>query len=149
MQFSKNFSTLVIAEQFRGSFGNFKNVVSAASQFNEPVHVFCAGSNPSDFATASSKTSGVEKVLVAKHDSLEDPLPTDLAAITQHLIEQNSYNRVLTASTSIGKDFLPRVGGKLDSQPITDVIKIHSEDTFDRPVYAGNAISTVKNQRIK
>ena len=142
----RRFSTLIVAEQFNGAFGNFKNVVTAATHFKEPVHVLVSGAAPEKFTEAVKATKGVDKVLVAKHERLENPLGDDLASISKGLISKNSYNRVLSASSSIGKDFLPRLGGLIDSQPITDVIKIQSEDTFVRPCYAGNALATVKSK---
>jgi electron transfer flavoprotein alpha subunit len=69
----RRFSSLVVAEQFGGSFGNFRNVVTAALQFKEPVHVLVPGGAPEAFVEAVKSTKGVDKVLVAKHDRLENP----------------------------------------------------------------------------
>lgn len=110
------------------------------------MHVFVGSKDPSKFSEAVAQTKGVDKVLVSASEWLENPLADDLASISKHLVDKNGYKRVLAASTAIGKDFIPRLGGKIDSQPITDVIKIEGEDTFVRPCYAGNAISKVKSK---
>lgn len=139
-----NFSSLIIAEQFEGKVAeNIRNVVKAASEFKEEIHVLVTGKQPS--ADKVKSISGVSKVLLAKHDSLDNPVGSDLAKIAQKALEKGGYKRLLTSSSNFGKDFIPRVAGKIDSQPITDVIKINSENSFQRPVYAGNAVATVES----
>jgi electron transfer flavoprotein alpha subunit len=135
----------VVAEQFNGQFGNYWNVVSAAIKFGEPVHVLVPGDAPNEFAEAVSQTAGVDKVWKASHPDLENPMGYHLAGVAEGLLAEHGYNRVIAAATAIGKDFIPWLGGKMDLQPITDVIEIHDSDTFSRPVYAGNAISKVKS----
>ena len=84
-------------------------------------------------------------MILAKNDQLENPVASDLAKITAKAIKNGGYKRVMTSATNFGKDFISRVGGAIDSQPITDVIKIESENVFHRPVYAGNAVSVVES----
>lgn len=140
------FSSLVVAEQFEGKLGdNVTNVVSAASEFGEDVHVLLHGKDPQSQVDDLSKISGVSKILLAKHDNLENPTADDLANVAQKALTEGGYKRLLTPATNFGKDFIPRIGGKIDSQPITDVIKIESENVFHRPVYAGNAVSVVES----
>ena len=142
----KNFSTLVVAEQFEGKLGeNVRNVVNAASQFGEDIHVLLHGKDPQSQVDGVKGISGVSKVILAKHDSLENPVASDLASVAHKVLKAGGYKRLLTPATNFGKDFIPRIAGKIDSQPITDVIKIESESLFHRPVYAGNAISVVES----
>ncbi len=142
----RSFSSLVVAEQFEGKLGdNVTNVVSAASEFGEDVHVLLHGKDPESQVEDLSKISGISKVILAKHDNLENPTATDLANVAQKALTDGGYKRLLTSATNFGKDFIPRIAGKIDSQPITDVIKIESENVFHRPVYAGNAVSVVES----
>jgi electron transfer flavoprotein alpha subunit len=141
----RNFSSLIIAEQFQGKASeNIRNVVNAASQFGEDIHVLLHGKDPESQVAGIQNIAGVSKILLAKHDSLENASGSDLANIAVKALADGGYKRLLTPSTNFGKDFIPRVA-KIDSQPITDVIKIIDENTFQRPVYAGNAIATVES----
>lgn len=143
---NRRFSSLVVAEQFEGKLGdNIRNVVNAASQFGEDIHVLLHGKDPESQLSGVKTISGVKKILLAKHDSLENPTASDLASVAQKVLQDGGYKRLLTPATNFGKDFIPRIAGKIDSQPITDVIKIESESTFHRPVYAGNAVSVVES----
>lgn len=142
----KRFSSLIVAEQFEGKVSmNIRNIVGAASKFGEDVHVLLHGKNPESQLDNVSKISGVSKVILAKHDSLENASSSDLANVSHKVLVSGGYKRLLTSATNFGKDFIPRIAGKIDSQPITDVIKIESENVFHRPVYAGNAISIVES----
>jgi len=141
-----NFSSLVVAEQFQGKLGdNTRSVVKAASEFGEDIHILVHGKDPESQASEAKKISGVSKVLLAKHDDLENATASDLAAVAQKVLKDGGYKRLITPSTNFGKDFIPRIAGKIDVQPITDVIKVESENVFHRPVYAGNAISIVES----
>lgn len=90
-------------------------MITAASAFKEPVHVFVGAKDTSKFASDVADIKGVDKVFASSHERLENPLADDLANISKGLIEKNGYKRVLAASTAIGKDFIPRLGGKIDS----------------------------------
>lgn len=140
------FSSLVIAEQFEGKASeNVRNVIKAASTFGEEIHVLLHGKNPAEQQKFVEKISGVKKVILAKSDQLEHPIASDLAHVALKALKKGGYKRVMTPATNFGKDFISRMAGSVDSQPITDVIKIESENVFHRPVYAGNAISVVES----
>ena len=142
----RNFSSLVVADQFEGKLNeNITNVVSAASEFGEDVHVLLHGKDPESQIADLSKISGISKIYIGKHDLLENPTASDLASVAQKVLLSGGYKRLLTPATNFGKDFIPRIAGKINSQPITDVIRIESENVFQRPIYAGNAISTVES----
>ena len=126
-----------------------KNAITAASQFgSEEIHVLLPGSSADQLAQDAAsigKIQGVTKVLTAEDAALSDPIAQDLAEVCKKVIDSGDYNRVICSTSTSGKDLLPRLGGFYDSQPITDIINIISDDTFQRPVYAGNAISTMKS----
>jgi electron transfer flavoprotein alpha subunit len=94
-----------------------------------------------------AKIGGVKSVVYADNAAYEHALPENLSLLVADLQKAKSYTHVVSASTAVGKGVLPRVAVTLNVQPITDVINIESPDTFVRPVYAGNALSTVKVSR--
>ena len=143
---NRHFSSLIVAEQFEGKASdNLRNVVKAASEFGEDIHVLVHGKDPQSQASQISKIKGIGKILLAQHDDLENATASNLASVAEKALTEGGYKRMLTTATNFGKAFIPRVAGKIDSQPITDVIKIESENVFHRPVYAGNAISVVES----
>jgi electron transfer flavoprotein alpha subunit len=119
------------------------NTVTAATKLSDDVHVLVAGSGCKDVAGALSKVAGVTKVRVADDPRYEHPLAEPLAALIVSLA--GDYSHILAPATKFGKNVLPRAAALLDVSPITDIIEIESEDTFVRPIYAGNAIATVKS----
>ena len=119
------------------------NTVTAATKLSDDVHVLVAGSGCKDVAAALSKVAGVTKVRVADDPRYEHPLAEPLAALIVSLA--GDYSHILAPATKFGKNVLPRAAALLDVSPITDIIEIESEDTFVRPIYAGNAIATVKS----
>lgn len=90
------------------------------------------------------KLPGIRKILTASNDKLENPYGQTMANIAEGLVKDNSYSQVIAATSSFGKDVIPRLGGLLDLQAITDVIDIKG-DKYVRPIYAGNAICTVSS----
>ena len=84
-------------------------------------------------------------MLVAKHSSLANAFGQHSAAVVNHVVEKNGYDKIVAPASSFGKDVIPRLGGLLDAQPITDVLSITDDGKFVRPVYAGNAICTVSS----
>jgi electron transfer flavoprotein alpha subunit len=117
--------------------------VSAARAIGQNVHVLVAGSGVKPVADEAGRLDGVAKVLVADAPHLAHQLAEEMAALVVGLMP--SYDAVLAASTASGKNFMPRVAALLDVMQISDIIKVVSPDTFERPIYAGNAIQTVQS----
>ncbi len=135
---------LVIAEHDNAQLkGATLNAVAAAAQLGSDVHVLVAGSNVQAVAEQAAKVSGVSKVVVADADSLANGLAENVAQ--QVLGVAGGYSHILFASTVSGKNVAPRVAAKLDVAQVSDITAIVSPDTFERPIYAGNAIATVQS----
>ncbi|EJC81500.1 electron transfer flavoprotein, alpha subunit [Rhizobium leguminosarum bv. trifolii WSM2297] len=116
--------------------------LTAASQIGGDVHVLVAGKAAKAAADAAAKLSGVSKVLLAESDELANNLAEPLADLIVSLA--GSYDTILSAATSVGKNVLPRVAALLDVAQVSEIIEVVSPDTFKRPIYAGNAIQTVQ-----
>ena len=142
-------AALVIAEHDnRIVKGATLNTVTAALQCGGDVHVLIAGSNAGGAATAASRIAGVSKVLHADAAYFEHGLAENVAA--QVLALANGYSHILFPATAAGKNVAPRVAARLDVGQISDITKVagsgqDSADTFERPIYAGNAIATVQS----
>src|SRR5882757_9921373 len=137
-------ATLVIAEHDNATVrGATLNTVTAALKCGGDVHVLIAGSNAAGAATAASQIAGVSKVLHADAAYLEHGLAENIAA--QVLAISKDYTHILFPATAAGKNVAPRVAAKLDVGQISDISKVDSPDTFERPIYAGNAIATVQS----
>ncbi|MGD9481614.1 electron transfer flavoprotein subunit alpha/FixB family protein, partial [Shinella sp. G-2] len=121
--------------------------LTAAKQIGSDVHVLVAGSNAKAAADAAAKLSGVTKVLLADDASLGNNLAEPLAALIVSLA--GSYDAIVSAATSVGKNVLPRVAALLDVAQVSEIIEVVSADTFKRPIYAGNAIQTVQSTDAK
>ena len=119
------------------------NAVAAALQCSPEVDVLVCGHNADVVAQAASQIAGVRKVLQVEAPSLADQLAEPLAA--QILSLASHYTHILAPATANGKNVLPRVAAKLDVAQLSDVTKVLSPDTFERPIYAGNAIATVQS----
>ncbi|TRY30255.1 electron transfer flavoprotein subunit alpha/FixB family protein [Aliiglaciecola sp. M165] len=122
-------------------------LVHAASKLASDVVVLVAGSNCADIANQTAKISGVSKVLLADKAEYEHQLAENIAELVLELA--GDYSHIAAAATTTGKNFMPRVAAMLDVAQISDVIGIESEDTFVRPIYAGNAIATVQSSDTK
>ncbi|MEX0298949.1 MAG: electron transfer flavoprotein subunit alpha/FixB family protein [Kordiimonas sp.] len=120
--------------------------VTAAKAYGD-IHLLVAGSGCGSVAEAAAKIDGVSKVLVADDAAYEHPLAEELANVT--LSVSGDYDAVLAPATTTGKNFMPRVAAALDVAQISDIIEVVSEDTFKRPIYAGNAIATVQSSDAK
>ena len=118
-------------------------VVQAAADIGGEITVLVAGFNCAAAASEAATISGVNKVLVADNAAYEHQLAENIAALVAEL--GKDFSHILTAATTTGKNFLPRVAALLDVAQISDVIAIESADTFVRPIYAGNAIATVQS----
>ena len=144
----KNFSTLILAEHLDGQLGSsVGSCLTAAGELNDPhVDVLVHGSEDSVKKQVDElkKYPGLTKIYTATHNDLENAYGNTIAKIASNLVKENSYTNVISASSGFGKDVVPRIGGLLDLQPITDVVKIQDGGArFVRPVYAGNAMCTV------
>jgi len=120
--------------------------VTAASKLGE-VHALVTGNNADGVAEAAAKIAGVAKVHVASAPALEHQLAESVAPIVAKLME--GHDAFLAPSTTTGKNIAPRVAALLDVMQITDILSVESADTFTRPIYAGNAIATVKSNDAK
>jgi electron transfer flavoprotein alpha subunit len=137
-------TALVIAEHDNNSIKSATlNVVTAAKQCGGDVHVLVAGSNAGAAAAAAAQIAGVAKVLHADGAQFADGLAENVAA--QVLAIASSYSHILFPATAAGKNVSPRVAAKLDVGQVSEITKIVSADTFERPIYAGNAIATVQS----
>ncbi|CAL95108.1 electron transfer flavoprotein subunit alpha/FixB family protein [Azoarcus olearius] len=119
------------------------NTVTAAAKIGGDIHVLVAGSNCGAAAEAAAKVAGVAKVLVADAPHLDAQLAENVSVLLQTLAP--AYSHVLAPSTSAGKNTLPRMAALLDVAQISDIVGVEAADTFVRPIYAGNALATVKS----
>ena len=137
-------AVLVIAEHDHGSIkGATLNTVTAAKACGGDVHLLVAGFNAADAANAASKIAGVTQVLHADAAHLEYQLAENVAA--QVLAIAKNYSHLLFPATAHGKNVAPRVAAKLDVAQISDITKVGAADTFERPIYASNAIATLQS----
>jgi len=136
-------TALVIAEHDNTSIkGATLNTVAAAAQCGGDVHVLVAGHNAGAAAAAAAQIAGVSKVIHADAPGFEHGLAENVAA--QVLTIAANYSHILFPATASGKNIAPRVAAHLDVAQLSDVTKVISADTFERPIYAGNAIATVQ-----
>ena len=136
-------TTLVIAEHDNATLkGATLNTVAAALQMGGDVHVLVAGANAGAAAAAAAQIAGVAKVLHAEGEQFAHGLAENVTA--QVLAVASAYSHILFPATASGKNIAPRVAAKLDVGQISDITKVIAADTVERPIYAGNAIATVK-----
>jgi electron transfer flavoprotein alpha subunit len=137
-------TALVIAEHDNSSIKSATlNVVTAAKALGGDVHVLVVGANAGAAAAAAAQIAGVSKVLHADGAQFADGLAENVAA--QVLAVAGAYSHLLFPATAAGKNVSPRVAAKLDVGQISEITKVVSPDTFERPIYAGNAIATVQS----
>ena len=137
-------TSLVIAEHDNATIrGATLNTVTAAGQLGGDVHVLVAGANAAEAAKAASQIAGVAKVILADGPQFEHGLAENVAA--QVLALAKDYSHILFPATAGGKNVAPRVAARLDVGQISDITKVESPDTFERPIYAGNAMATVQS----
>ena len=141
-------TTLLIAEHDNKSLKDATaKALTAAKQLGGEVHVLVAGKDCRPAAEAAAKLDGVAKVLVAEGPAYEHQLAEPLAALIVALA--GSYDAVVAPATTTGKNMMPRVAALLDVMQISDITKVLGPDTFERPIYAGNAMQTVKSTDAK
>ena len=137
-------AALVIAEHDNASLkGSTLNTITAALACGGDVHVLVAGHQCGGAAEAAAKAAGVTKVLVADAAPFANGLAENVAA--QVLALAPAYTHILAPATAYGKNILPRVAATLDVGQISEITKVDAPDTFERPIYAGNAIATVQS----
>lgn len=137
-------SVLVIAEHDNQTLKPATlHAVTAALALNDDVHLLCCGSGCGSVAQTAAKVVGVTKILCVSSDQYAHFLPEDVAPLVASLAD--SYTHILAAATTTGKNLIPRAAALKDCQPLSDVMAVDSEDTFKRPIYAGNVIATVKS----
>ena len=138
-------TNLVIAEHDNASVkAATLNTVAAAQKIGGDVHVLIAGHNAQAAADAAAKIAGVSKVLLADAPQLEAGLAENVEATVLSIAK--NYSHILAPTTAAGKNVTPRIAAKLDVAQISDITAVDSPDTFERPIYAGNAIATVQSQ---
>jgi electron transfer flavoprotein alpha subunit len=136
-------ASLVIAEHDNLSLKDATHkTVTAAAAVSMPVHVLVAGENCAAVADAAAKIAGVEKILLADSAAYARQLAEPMEALILSLADK--YDAILAPATTTGKNILPRVAAKLDTPQISEILKVISPDTFERPIYAGNAIETLQ-----
>jgi electron transfer flavoprotein alpha subunit len=135
---------LVIAEHDNASIkAATLNTIAAASKIGGDIHVLVAGSNAQAAADAAAKIAGVAKVLLADAPQLADGLAENIDGTVLQIAK--NYSHILAPATAYGKNIAPRIAAHLDVAQISDITAVDSADTFERPIYAGNAIATVQS----
>ncbi len=144
-----NLVNLVIAEHDNASIkAATLNTIAAAQKIGGDIHVLVAGHNAQAAADAAANIAGVSKVLLADAPQLEAGLAENIEATVLNIAKD--YSHILAPATAYGKNIAPRIAAKLDVAQISDITAVDSPDTFERPIYAGNAIATVQSHdRIK
>lgn len=142
-------SILILADHDNGQLaGATLNTVTAATQIGGDIDILVAGDSSGDVAKAAAAIAGVSKVLVADSADYAHGIAENLAPLIQSL--SGNYSHLLAPATTTGKNVMPRVAALLDVMQISDIIKVENDSTFQRPIYAGNALSTVSsNEAIK
>jgi electron transfer flavoprotein alpha subunit len=137
-------STLIIAEHDNKELkGATLNTVAAGAAIGGDIDILVAGTDCGSVAEAASQVPGVRKVLVADKETYKNSLAENVGNLVAELAE--GYSHILAPATTNGKNFMPRVAAKLDVSQISDISAVISEDTFERPIYAGNCIATVQS----
>ena len=137
-------SILVIAEHDNTNLkGATLNTIAAAKEIGSDITLMVAGSNIDSVINESKQLNGVSKILSCNNDLYKNSLAEELSNLVLSVAEGFSY--ILAPATTFGKNLLPRISAKLDTQQISDIISVESEDTFKRPIYAGSCIATVKS----
>ncbi|MCA8891936.1 electron transfer flavoprotein subunit alpha/FixB family protein [Hyphomonas sp.] len=141
-------AVLVIAEHHHGGLADTTNkTVTAAAKFGGDVDVLVAGENAGAVAPEAAKISGVRKVLKAEGETLRKQTAEAMEALVVPLMA--NYDAVFIAATTTGKNIAPRIAAKLDVMQLSEITAVIDADTFERPIYAGNAIMTVKSSDAK
>ena len=137
-------SILVIAEHDNTNIkGATLNTLAAATQISGDVTLMIAGSDCASVVSEAQTFDGVSKIISTDNDKYKNFLAEDMTELVMSVA--NNYGHIMAPATTFGKNLLPRISAKLDSQQISDIISVESEDSFKRPIYAGSCIATVKS----
>ena len=141
-------AVLLLADHNNKALGSaVPKALTAALAMGSAVHVLVAGNDCAAVAESASKLTGVAKVILVEAPQLANHLAEEMTALLVPMMA--NYDGLVAASTAFAKNILPRVAAKLDVMQISDVIAVKSADTFERPIYAGNAIQTVQSSESK
>lgn len=122
------------------------SAISAAKEIGKPVTGIVLGPEGDKGKDSAAKVDGLSKLLVAKDAKYDHYLAEEVAPLLKEVVTKNGFTHFITPASAVGKSFLPRLAALLDVQPVSDIIKVVGEDTFVRPIYAGNALATVKSK---
>ena len=137
-------SILVIAEHDNNNLkASTLNTVTAASQLGGDVSLLVAGCNIEGVINESQKIDGVSKIIKCDNEIYKNFIAEDLSALVMEIADQHTH--ILAPATTFGKNLMPRVAAKIDSQQVSDIISVEADDTYKRPIYAGSCIATVKS----
>ena len=137
-------SILVIAEHDNTNLkGATLNTIAAAKEIGSDITLLVAGSNIESVINESKQLNGISKILSCDNELYKNSIAEELSNLVLSVAEGFSY--ILAPATTFGKNLLPRISAKLDTQQISDIISVESQDTFKRPIYAGSCIATVKS----
>ena len=137
-------TALVISEHDNSELkGATLNTITAAQKLDDEIHLLVAGSNCNGVAESAATIEGVSKVLYVDSPEYENFLAENISLLIKNI--SNDYSSILAPATTNGKNFMPRVAALLDVAQISDISAVESKDTFQRPIYAGNCIATVKS----
>jgi electron transfer flavoprotein alpha subunit len=142
---SRKASTLVIAEHEGGNLSSSTlATVTAATKIGHPISVLVAGKDIASVADQVSKVNGIAKVITVESATLEHKMAEDMSNCVFSFLKENTFSHVLAPSSNNGKNYLPRAAAIMDCSPLSDIMNVVDHETFVRPMYAGNAIATVK-----
>ena len=141
-------TTLLIAEHDNNTLADAnKKAMDAATKIGEDIHILVAGKDCKDIADNASKIKGVSKVLLCDDELYQNHLAEPYADLIVSIA--TDYNTIMAIASTTGKNFMPRVAALLDVPQISEIINVIDSETFERPIYAGNAIQTVKSKNNK
>ena len=141
-------TTLLIAEHDNNTLADAnKKAMDAATKIGEDIHILVAGKDCGDIADNASKIEGVSKVLLCDDELYQNHLAETYADLIVSIAD--NYNAIMAIASTTGKNFMPRVAALLDVPQISEIINVIDSETFERPIYAGNAIQTIKSKSTK
>ncbi|KAF1850720.1 electron transfer flavo protein-like protein subunit alpha [Cucurbitaria berberidis CBS 394.84] len=144
--FARWASTLAVLEQKDGKLNPASlSAITAGTKLGGSITAFLAGSGVKSVADEAAKAKGIEKIIYVDNAAYDKGLPENFAPLLVENIKKGGYTHIVAGHSAFGKNIMPRVAALLDSQQISDITGIESEDTFVRPIYAGNAIATVQS----